>query len=104
MLSAEQTALIKAEAAKRRLPEKSLLQAAERIVSASDGTVAKTANSDTPKIFQYHLPFLRVHEIRAFIGLTERIANDDMLCGEFMARFGGALAASSDSPKDGAVD
>lgn len=93
MLSEAQIATIRAEAAKRGIPEAALLQAAERL--ASGGAPGAGGGAEPPKIYQYHLPFMRVFEIRQLIGLTERIANDDLLCGEFMSRFGGALAPSA---------
>lgn len=40
------------------------------------------------------LPFVRVREFRSvWLGLTERIPDDDLMCGEFAAKYGGASAS-----------
>lgn len=40
------------------------------------------------------LPFVRVREFRAlWLGLDERIPDDDLMCGEFAAKHGGASAS-----------
>lgn len=44
------------------------------------------------------LPFVRVREFRSvWLGLTERIPDDDLMCGEFAAKHGGASASPGTS-------
>ena len=77
---------------------------AEALVALARTAAPSTADAPEPdapktevKIYQYHLPFMRVRELRAFIGLSERIPDDDALCGEFLARHGGALVSGPDT-------
>jgi hypothetical protein len=46
------------------------------------------------KIFGYHLPFMTPKEIRASIGITSAIVDQDMPSGEWLAKHGGAPAAA----------
>jgi hypothetical protein len=40
-----------------------------------------------------HLPFIKVRELRSvWLGLDERIADDEMMCGEFAVKYGGGAA------------
>ena len=65
---------------------------AESGAERKDTGAAPTA-TEPPKLFQYHLPFVLVRELRSkWLGLDERIADDDMLCGEFAVKHGGATA------------
>lgn len=45
------------------------------------------------KLLIGHLPFVRVRELRSLLGLTERLPDDDLTCGEFAAKHGGASAS-----------
>lgn len=46
------------------------------------------------------LPFIKVHELRAlWLGLPDRIPDDEMTCGDFAAKHGGATA----TPPSGAT-
>lgn len=52
-------------------------------------TPSPTKAPEDKPLFQWHTPFVRVVELRARLGLTERIADDDLLCSEFLAKHGG---------------
>lgn len=42
------------------------------------------------EIEQWQLPFVRVRELRAALGLTDPLPDDDMLCPAFAKQYGGA--------------
>jgi hypothetical protein len=64
---------------------------------ASEEPAKKSPAADAPKLFQYHLPFITVAELRSAIsgafpdGLGS-IADDGLPCGEWLEKHGGALA------------
>lgn len=96
-LSPDQIAALRAAAAREGVDPDALVAAAEEHPAESgaerkDTGAAPTA-TEPPKLFQYHLPFVLVRELRSkWLGLDERIADDDMLCGEFAVKHGGATA------------
>jgi hypothetical protein len=92
-LSPEQEQRLRTEAAKAGYdPDAAVAIANGRQAGAADKGAA-ASEAEPVKIFQYHLPFMRVRELRTYLGLAERIPDDDLLCGEFLADHGGALAA-----------
>lgn len=106
-LSPEQREKISELAEKLGVEEKTLLTMAEELQRETSDEVASPAarddrgpaeiaeSSEPPKIFQYHLPFLTVAEIRASIGMTGAVPDAGMLAGEWLARHGGTLAGGS---------
>lgn len=92
-LTEAQHAQLSAMAMDTGVPIESLVAIAEEeaALGNEDGAFA----GERPKLFQYHLPFLRVREVRAkWLGLDERVEGDEMLCGKFLERYGGALVKS----------
>jgi|GEM_PF-2558013 len=79
------------------------IAAAERVrAEMDDGGVdderdAPTAGNGRPTIERLLLgvlPFVKVRELRSvWLGLEERIADDEMMCGEFAVKYGGAASA-----------
>jgi hypothetical protein len=92
------------------MDEAEIMAAAEKIASGEDDgkpdepDADAPANSDKgelPKLFQYHLPFVKVKELRArWLGLTESVPDEDMLCAEFALKHGG-VPANSGGTDDG---
>ncbi len=76
-----------------------LVAAAEEALAEDDQGPASTpapVGDEGPKLFQYHLPFIRVRELRQnWLGLSERIADDDLPCGQWLTKHGGALGGGS---------
>lgn len=98
-LSAKQLSKIRGLAQELGLSPADLIAEAEGLASqtkpdspSSDST--GDAPSDGKPIFERLLigafPFIRVRELRQnWLGLTERVPDDEMMCGEFAAKHGG---------------
>jgi hypothetical protein len=96
---------IEDEARKRGVdPEKALAEA-ERLANESNDTedtgdeATGKSSSKRPtfeRLLIGVLPFIKVRELRQhWLGLTERVADDEMMCGDFQAKHGGAGQAPS---------
>ena len=96
---------IRDEAMKRGAdPEKALAEA-ERL-RASSTPKAPAAEADAPaekngrpladRLLIGFLPFIKVRELRSeWLGLSERIPDDEMTCGEYQLKHGGAPAPTT---------
>lgn len=93
-LSAEEKKQLLEAAAQEGVDPEELVRVAEEMAAgqAVGDRAEPAAAADPPKIFQYHLPFMKVSEIRSSIGLTASIGDDEMPAGEWLAKHGGALA------------
>lgn len=121
-LSPAQRERVAAEAKRRGVDPEAAIAAAEKAArprsspddspSADDAPPPAPA-SDAParpiadRLLIGFLPFIRVRELRAnWLGLDERIADDDLTCGEFQAKYGGngqpMPVVPIDSPPGGA--
>lgn len=96
-LDPKQRTRIEAEAAKRGADPKAAIAHAEKIAAARDKAAPGGKSKDAPadaaaerQILVGFVPFVKVREVRAYMGLTERIADDEMMCGEFAAKYSGA--------------
>lgn len=92
---------IRAEAARRGVdPARALARAEE--LKRSEPAQAEQPEKLVDKLLIGHLPFVRVRELRTLLGLTERVPDDELMCGEFAAKHGGdaapAAAASTEPP------
>lgn len=94
-LSEKQKELLRAEADKRGIDPDKLIAAAEREAGRSqDSTAPKAANvsaerAEPPKLFQYHLPFVTVREVRqVWLGLTDAFPGDNAIAAEWAAEHG----------------
>ena len=90
---------IRAEAERRGVdPDKAVAHArslAAKSAPPADGGKDAEPKGDAPlvdKLLIGHLPFVKVRELRTMLGLP-RIPDDEMTCGEFAAKHGGAAAA-----------
>lgn len=89
MITPEQEQVLRRAAKERGLDPDEVVRRANK---ESTDENARGASSDLPKLFQYHLPFIRVRELRKiWLGLEERVEDDDMLCGEFAVKHGGGM-------------
>lgn len=95
---------IRAEAAKRG-------QDPDAAVARAEKSGAKPSGNDAPakpdaggkpvadRLLIGFLPFIKVRELRAeWLGLTERIDDDEMTCGDFAAKHGGTAAPTAAEP------
>jgi hypothetical protein len=104
-LTNEQVAALRAAAAAEGVDADALVAAAQG-EAGTDVTVADnpvTPDGDPIKLFQYHLPFIRVRELRSrWLGLDESLQDDEMVCGQWLEKHGGIMATSkSGRPSDG---
>jgi hypothetical protein len=108
-LDPDMRAHIEAEAKRRGVdPAAAIARAEERAPTAAPA--AKDAPDDKPgrpvadRLLVGFLPFIKVRELRAvWLGLDERIPDDEMTCGDYQVAHGGAAAApATDSPAGGA--
>lgn len=98
-----------AEAKRRGVDPQAALAAAENVAPKADAPSDKPA-SDAPtrpiadRLLIGFLPFIKVRELRAnWLGLDERIDDDEMTCGDYQAKHGGAATApANDSPSPAA--
>ena len=98
-----------AEAKRRGIDPQAALAAAEKVAPKADQPSDKPA-SDAParpiadRLLIGFLPFIKVRELRAnWLGLDERIPDDELTCGDYQAKHGGAAAApANDSPSPAA--
>lgn len=108
MLTKLEEAALRKRAEEQGIDPEEYLAAARAVdaeASAGDkgGAAPKGAPgaAEPPKLFQYHLPFITVKELREkWLGLTEKIDDEDLPCGEWLAKHGGALAGSPAAPPD----
>lgn len=85
---------IRAEAAKRGADPDAAVARAESIAAPAAKSADPTGRPIFDRLLLGALPFVRVREFRAlWLGLAERIPDDEMMCGEFAAKHGGASAS-----------
>jgi hypothetical protein len=93
---------IRDEAAKRGADPGMALAEAERIrakaapVEKSDEKpeTETTTHPVADRLLIGFLPFMKVRELRSiWLGLPERVQDDEMFCGDFAAKHGGAASA-----------
>lgn len=105
-LDPQQRERIEAEAEKRGADPAKAVAEAERIAGsrdkakpAADGAVAPATGKPTFELLLIGvLPFIRVRELRKeWLGLAESLPDDDMTCGAFAAKYGGAGSPVADA-------
>lgn len=90
-------------------PDEAVAQAEKRAAAKPDAAKpnpdkadAKAETGGKPiadRLLIGFLPFIKVRELRAgWLGLAERIADDEMTCGEYAAKHGGGAAAAPATP------
>ena len=87
-LSDAQRAALAAAAAERGLDEAQLVAAAERL--GEEGGEAEPVRPLADRLLIGFLPFIKVVELRSlWLGLPERIPDDEMTCGDYQMKHGG---------------
>lgn len=92
-----------AEAKRRGVDPQAALTAAEKVApkesaASSDKPSGDSSRPIVDRLLIGFLPFIKVRELRAlWLGLDERIPDDEMTCGDYQAVHGGAAAAPAES-------
>jgi hypothetical protein len=90
---------IRAEAERRGLDPDEAVKRAGGPAPAEAGTT-EGGKPTNERLLIGHLPFLKVRELRTeWLGLTERIPDDEMMCGEFAVKYGGGAAPAPAAPE-----
>lgn len=104
-LSPEQKDALTAEAKKRGIDPDKLIAAAEEHLanppaSGEQKAAASTGGTpDQPKLFQYHLPFVTVGEVRrVWLGLTDSFPGDNEVASDWAAKHGGSSGGPTTPP------
>src|SRR3990167_4409972 len=89
--SPAQVAALRAAADRDGVDADALVAAAETLPSPSaDGDGGGGETAETPKLFMYLLPFVRVREVRKiWLGLDEPFPGDNEVAAAWAAKFGG---------------
>jgi hypothetical protein len=103
-LTKEQEDAVRAEATRRGIDPEKLIKAADlasrdknRDSGGSKAADDSGASSDQPKLYQYHLPFVTVREVRqVWLGLKEPFKGDDEIAAEWAAKFAGTGSKPDD--------
>lgn len=97
-MTSEDEQSLRAEAEAAGLDPDATVAAAKRLESAGEsdakpakpGTAVDPTGPEQPKLFQYHLPFVTVREVRAkWLGLTDPFAGDSEIAAVWAAKNGG---------------
>ena len=108
-LSDSQRAALEKAAVENGVAAADLIAAAEEEMSAVEReepsavkSSASSSSTDPPKLFQYHLAFVRVREVRrVWLGLDEPFPGDNEIAAEWAAKFSGPAsgpAATDEAP------
>lgn len=91
-LTEQQIAALRQAAASEGVDPDALVAAAREQAA---GDAPSMGDGEPIKLFQYHLPFIRVRELRArWLGLDESIADDELPCGQWLEKHGGAMSSA----------
>jgi hypothetical protein len=88
---------VRAEAERRGQDPEAAVEHARSLMPDDEG--GKTGESGTARptferLLIGVLPFIKVRELRSiWLGLDERVPDDEMMCGDFQVKHGGAAAA-----------
>jgi hypothetical protein len=67
--------------------------------TTKDARGGEPASSEPPKLFQYHLPFVRVREVRkVWLKLDEPFPGDEEIAAEWAAKFESAQPPDAQTP------
>lgn len=105
-LTEQQKSALEAEAKKHGIDPAELVAEAEAVLSKRDskqpggkGDAPAPDAGELPKLFMYHLPFVRVREVRQiWLGLTESFPGDDEIASEWAAKHGGGSGGGETPP------
>ena len=100
-LSDEQRAKIEEEAKRRGIDPAKLIAAADKAKQTQTSTSKVDADVSTdeapPNLYMYHLPFVRVNEVRERWLKLPPLTDGDMLTGEWLAKHGTATPTDGES-------
>ena len=88
-----------AEAKRRGVDPDAAIAAAEKVAPKSDAPSEKPTSGDSSRpiadrLLIGFLPYIKVRELRAiWLGLPDRIDDDEMTCGDYQAAHGGIAGA-----------
>lgn len=111
-MDAEKERELRAEAEREGVEPDDLIAAAEEVEAeedepATEGDGKKRSaggkDGERPKLFQYHLPFLTVREVREFLGMTDPFPGDAKVAAEWALKYApksGAAPADEAPPED----
>lgn len=94
---------IEAEAKRRGIDPKAAIAESERRSGTGPQSQPSTPTNGEPasskpladRLLIGFLPFIKVHELRAgWLGLTDRIPDDELTCGEYQVKHGGLPGAA----------
>ena len=91
-----------AEAKRRGVDPQAAIAAAEGVAPAAkpDAPNDQSSADGRPvadRLLIGFLPFIKVRELRSlWLGLDDRIPDDELTCGDYQIKHGGAAAASAD--------
>jgi len=96
---------VEAEARKRGVDPAKAMAEAERHAKSGPPDGAESAEAGTSptrpladRLLIGFLPFIKVHELRSiWLGLSERIPDDELTCGDYAAKHGGGNTPPSES-------
>lgn len=93
-LSPSQERAVRAEAERRGLdPDEAVERAGG--VEESNGGESATGKPTFERLLIGAFPFIKVRELRSnWLGLSERVEDDEMFCGDFAAKHGGGAASA----------
>jgi len=94
-LSAKQRAALEDAARREGVDARELVAEAERLSGGGDSDGETAAGRPVAeRLLIGFLPFIKVRELRSiWLGLDERIPDDELTCGEYSLRHGGQPAA-----------
>ncbi len=97
-LNAKERDALRAEAERQGMDPDEFIAGAEAADEVPDkkkpdGSAGGGVPPAEVKVYQYHLPFMTVNEVRAFIGLPAT-AGGDVTTGEWLASHGGVVGAT----------
>lgn len=99
MLDAAAERRVRAEAERRGVDPEAAVAAARKIAGGDEGDTdasapGQAARPTFERLLIGVLPFIKVRELRVnWLGLDERVEDDEMFCGDFAAKHGGAASA-----------
>lgn len=99
-LTNNQRKALAAEARANGVDPADVIAEAERMSGAPGPSGRHEAPDDEPpKLFMYHLPFVRVREVRQrWLGLTESFPGDDEIAAKWAAKFVGGTTPPDEEP------
>jgi hypothetical protein len=88
------------EATDERSQQKMMDEMKAALAALGEGAGAQAARPTLERLLIGVLPFVRVRELRSiWLGLDERLPDDELSCGEFQLKYGGGAAPAPAAPE-----